>query len=44
MDSLKSHTKQTVWVFILIFGSFSGYSQNGVERKQFFDYDWEFYR
>ncbi|MEO8533990.1 MAG: sugar-binding domain-containing protein [Flavobacterium sp.] len=35
--------KQIVLVFILIISSFSSYSQNGVERKQLFDYDWKFF-
>ena len=36
-------TKQIVLVFMLVVGSFSGYAQNGVERKQLFDYDWKFF-
>ncbi|HLP05004.1 MAG TPA: glycoside hydrolase family 2 TIM barrel-domain containing protein, partial [Paludibacter sp.] len=48
MYSLNSHkenysTKQIVLVFILFFSSFSGYAQNGSERKQLFDYDWKFF-
>ena len=35
--------KQIVFAFILFFYSFSGYTQNGVERKQLFDYDWKFF-
>ncbi|MEQ1798729.1 MAG: sugar-binding domain-containing protein, partial [Lacibacter sp.] len=34
---------QMVLLFILFINSFSGYAQNGVERKQLFDYDWKFF-
>lgn len=43
MDSLNSHTKQIVLVFLLFISSFSGFAQKGMERKQLFDYDWKFY-
>jgi beta-galactosidase len=48
MYSLNSHTKYyftkpIVLVFILFISSFSGYAQNGMERKQLFDYDWKFF-
>src|ERR1035437_6203125 len=48
MYSLNSHKKnhfkkQIVLAFILFLSSFSGYAQNGVERKQLFDYDWKFF-
>lgn len=48
MYSLNSHkkqyfTKQIVLVFLLFTSFFSGYAQNGVERKQLFDYDWKFF-
>ncbi|WP_193434727.1 hypothetical protein [Confluentibacter citreus] len=36
-------TKQIVLVFILFISFFSGYAQNGMERKQLFDYDWKFF-
>jgi len=39
----KSFTKQIVLVFILFLSSFSGYAQNGMERKQLFDYNWKFF-
>ncbi len=34
--------KQIVLVFVLFISFFSGYAQNGIERKQLFDYDWKF--
>jgi len=48
MDNLNSHngnsfTKQIALVFILFLSSFSGYAQNGMERKQLFDYNWKFF-
>jgi beta-galactosidase len=48
MYSLKSHkknyfTKQIVLVFILFVSSFSGNAQNGMERKQLFDFNWKFF-
>jgi beta-galactosidase len=48
MDSFNSDkkdyfTKQIVLAFILFFIPFSGYAQNGAERKQLFDYDWKFF-
>jgi len=48
MNSLNSHkenyfAKQIVLVFILFLSSFSGYAQNGMERKHLFDYDWKFF-
>lgn len=36
-------TKQIVLAFVLIASSLSGYAQNGMERKQLFDYDWKFF-
>lgn len=36
-------TKQIVLIFILFISFFSGYAQNGTERKQLFDYDWKFF-
>jgi len=36
-------TKQIVWVFILFISPFSGYAQNGTEKKQLFDYNWKFF-
>ena len=35
--------KQIVLVLILFISFFSGYAQNGMERKQLFDYDWKFF-
>jgi len=35
--------KQIVIVFTLFISFFSGYAQNGMERKQLFDYDWKFF-
>ncbi|MDM8159983.1 glycoside hydrolase family 2 TIM barrel-domain containing protein [Labilibaculum sp. K2S] len=48
MYSLNSYkenyfAKQIVWVIILFISSISGYSQNGVARKQLFDYNWKFF-
>lgn len=48
MYSLNSYkkqyfTKQIVLVFILFISFTSGYTQNGIERKQLFDYDWKFF-
>lgn len=48
MDNLNScrkqfFTKQIVLVFMLFISFFSGYAQNGMERKQLFDYDWKFF-
>ena len=48
MNSLISHkkfyfAKQLVFIFILVASSFSTYAQNGMERKQLFDYDWKFF-
>jgi beta-galactosidase len=48
MYSLNSHkknyfTKQIVLVFILFVSSFSGNAQNGMERKQLFDFNWKFF-
>ncbi|KIQ25479.1 beta-galactosidase [Flavobacterium sp. MEB061] len=37
-------TKQIVFAFILFTSFFSGYAQDGVERKQLFDYDWKFFQ
>ena len=36
-------TKQLVVAFILFISFFSGYAQNGMERKQLFDNDWKFF-
>lgn len=36
-------TKQLVFVFILCISIFSGYAQDGIERKQLFDNDWKFF-
>jgi len=36
-------SKQIVWVFLLFSISLSGFAQNGMERKQLFDYDWKFF-
>jgi beta-galactosidase len=35
--------KQIVLILILFVCFFSGYAQNGTERKQLFDYDWKFF-
>jgi beta-galactosidase len=35
--------KQIGFAFILLISFFSGYAQNGMERKQLFDYDWKFF-
>jgi beta-galactosidase len=35
--------KQIVLLLIVTVSSFSGYAQNGMERKQLFDYDWKFF-
>ncbi|CAH0304627.1 Beta-galactosidase BoGH2A [Pedobacter sp. Bi36] len=35
--------KQMVFAFILFISFFSGYAQNGIERKQLFDDDWKFF-
>ncbi len=35
--------KQIVFAFILSISFFSCYAQNGMERKQLFDYDWKFF-
>lgn len=48
MNGLNSYkkqyfTKQIVLVLILFVSLFSGYAQNGTERKQLFDYDWKFF-
>lgn len=48
MNSLNSFkrqyfTKQVVLLFMLFICSFYSYSQNGIERKQLFDYDWKFF-
>jgi beta-galactosidase len=48
MYSLNSHkknhfTKQLVLIFILVASSHSCYAQNGIDRKQLFDYDWKFF-
>jgi len=48
MNSLNSHEenhfiKQIALAFILFLCSFSGYTQNGMERKQLFDYNWKFF-
>ncbi|MDD4969374.1 MAG: glycoside hydrolase family 2 TIM barrel-domain containing protein [Paludibacter sp.] len=48
MDNLDSYkknqfAKQIVLVFTLFFCSFSVYAQNGIERKQLFDFDWKFF-
>ncbi|HEX8017258.1 MAG TPA: beta galactosidase jelly roll domain-containing protein, partial [Flavobacterium sp.] len=37
------HTKQIVLILILFASLFSGYAQNGTERKQLFDHDWKFF-
>ena len=48
MYSLNSYKKQfckkqILLVFIILIGVFSGYAQNGIERKQLFDYNWKFF-
>jgi len=48
MYNLNSHThkyftKQIVLIFILFISSSLSYSQNSMERKQLFDYDWKFF-
>lgn len=45
LNSYKRHyfAKQIVFAFILFVSFFSGYAQNGIERKQLFDYDWKFF-
>lgn len=35
--------KQIVLVLILFISFFSGYAQNGTERKQLFDHNWKFF-
>ncbi|SEP03756.1 beta-galactosidase [Flavobacterium sp. CF108] len=37
------YTKQILLVFIIFISAFSGYAQNGTERKQLFDYNWKFF-
>ena len=49
MNSLNSYkrqyfAKQIVFAFVLFTSFFSGYAQDGVERKQLFDYDWKFFQ
>ncbi|WP_406843927.1 glycoside hydrolase family 2 TIM barrel-domain containing protein [Flavobacterium soyae] len=43
MFNLNSYIKQVLFVFIILIGIFSGYAQNGPERKQLFDYNWKFF-
>jgi len=45
LNSLKENffTKQLVLVFLLFISFFSGYAQNGMERKQLFDFNWKFF-
>ncbi len=48
MYNLNSHKrnhflKQSALAFILFLSSLAGYSQNGIGRKQLFDYDWKFF-
>jgi beta-galactosidase len=48
MGNLQSNKKKysvnpIAWVLILCISSFSGYAQNGTERKQLFDDDWKFF-
>lgn len=43
MFNLNSYIKQILLVFIILIGIFSGYTQNGNERKQLFDYNWKFF-
>ncbi len=39
----RSHIKQSVLAFILLFFSFGGFAQKDMARKQLMDYDWKFY-
>jgi beta-galactosidase len=43
LNKINYFKKQIVLLFILIVSSFSAYAQNGMERKQLFDYDWKFF-
>ena len=39
----KYFAKRIALIFILVASSFSTYAQNGIERKQLFDYNWKFF-
>ncbi len=43
LHTKKYFTKQIILAFLLFIGSFSFYAQNGMKRKQLFDYDWKFF-